>query len=67
MARSRTALCVVRTWVEESSTVLRAEISLTTDVSGGPRRRVIVTGAENVDRIVHEWLAEVADSPENPE
>ncbi len=59
MARSRTALCVIRVWTEEGSTVLRAEVSLTSDVSGGPRRTVIVAGDLEVERVVRSWLSGV--------
>jgi hypothetical protein len=59
-------LCVVRTWMEEGSTVLRAEISLSTDTSGGRPRKVVTTTAGNVERIVRDWLSEVAADAEDP-
>jgi ABC-type nitrate/sulfonate/bicarbonate transport system substrate-binding protein len=62
----RTTLCVVRTWMEEGSTVLRAEISVSTDLASGSRRRVAVTGAGNVNRFFRAWLSEVAADAEPP-
>ena len=59
-------MCVVRAWMEEGSTVLRAEISLTTDTSGGRPRKVVTTEAESVERIVRDWLSEVAADAEYP-
>jgi hypothetical protein len=63
MRLSRTALCVVRTWTEEDSPVLRAEISMMINPSDEFPRRVYITGATNVERVVREWLAASSPTP----
>ena len=64
MRRNRTALCIVRTWVEESSSVLRAEICITSDSSDGTRHRVVVTGAQEVERVFRDWLSSCETPPQ---
>jgi len=61
----RTGLLVIRAWRESDSPVpLRAEIRLARDVSEGFQRRLTVTDAETVTRIVLEWLALVLQNSE---
>lgn len=59
----RTGLLVIRAWREVDSPVpLRAEIRLARDVSEGFQRRLTVTEAEQVTRIVLDWLAVVLEN-----
>ena len=51
-------LLIIRTWIEPgSSEPFRANIRLTTDVSGGFERSLTLAGAEDVLATVEEWLA----------
>jgi hypothetical protein len=63
MRVNQTALCVVRTWTEENSPVLRAEISMTTDSPEEIPRHVYVTGAADVVGVVREWLIALDPNP----
>jgi hypothetical protein len=62
---SRTGLLIIRAWVERgSSSPLRAQIRLTTDVSQGFERGLAATEIEAVTAAVQAWLSEVlASSP----
>jgi hypothetical protein len=62
---SRTGLCIIRAWVEpDSSSPLRAELRLTTDVSRGFERSLTVAEKEAVVEAVQAWLSELlAGSP----
>ena len=55
-------MCILRAWTEEGSTVVRVEISTNSDVASGTQHRVVMTGVESVDELVHEWLREVTAS-----
>jgi hypothetical protein len=60
MTRSRTGLLIIRAWVEPgSSSPLRAELRLTTDVSEGFERSLTVAREEAVVEAVQAWLAEM--------
>lgn len=57
-ARDRTALLIIRAWIEDgSSEPLRAQICLTSDVSSGFERTLTLARADEVCATVHEWLA----------
>lgn len=74
MTRTRTGLLIIRAWVEPgSSSPLRAQIRLTTDVSGGLDRSLTVAQEEAVVEAVQAWLSEmlagaqgVEDNPGGP-
>ena len=60
MQIERTGLLVIRAWRERDSPVpLRAEIRLASDISVGFERRLTVTDAEAVSRLVQDWLARI--------
>jgi hypothetical protein len=60
MARDRTALLIVRAWVEPgSASPLRAQVRLTTDVAAGFAREMTFADATTVCAFVEEWLREV--------
>lgn len=60
MSNDRTALLIIRAWVEEgSSEPLRVQIRLTTDVSAGIESTLTLARAEAVGATVEEWLAEI--------
>ena len=61
MANTRTGLLIIRAWAEPgSSSPLRAQIRLTTDVSLGVERSETITEADAVIGIVQIWLLEMA-------
>jgi hypothetical protein len=62
---SRTGLCIIRAWVEPgSSSPLRAQIRLTTDVSEGFEQSLTVAEKDAVVEAVQAWLSEfLVDSP----
>ena len=61
MAETRTGLLIIRAWAEPgSSSPLRIQIRLTTDVSLGVERSETVTDADTVAEIVRAWLLEMA-------
>lgn len=63
MARNSTGLLIIRAWIEEgSSEPLRAQISISTDVSAGIERTVTHARMEEVCHTVQEWLADVVSS-----
>ncbi len=63
MTTSRTGLLIIRAWVEPgSSSPLRAQIRLTTDVSKGFERSLAVTEIEAATAAVAAWLSEVLTS-----
>jgi len=67
MARDRTALMIIRAWVEEgSSEPLRAGIRCTTDASVGFRRTLTVARTEDVHAVLGEWLAAVVGDAQGP-
>ncbi len=60
MASDRTALLIIRAWMEEGSPEpLRAQIRLTSDVSSGFERTLTLAQADEVCATVKAWLAEV--------
>jgi hypothetical protein len=57
MAQDRTGLLIIRAYTEAASTSpLRAEIRLTTDVSIGFERSVTLAQPDTVTAIVRSWL-----------
>ena len=56
----KTALLIIRAWVEKGSPEpLRADVRVTTDVSAGIERHLTLAHAEEVGATVQAWLAEV--------
>lgn len=64
VTRTRTGLLVIRAWVEPgSSSPLRTQIRLTTDVAQGFEASLTLAHAEAVVEAVRAWLADmVVDS-----
>ena len=61
MAKTRTGLLIMRAWAEPgSSSPLRVQIRLTTDVSLGVERSETLTEQDAVIEIVQAWLLEMA-------
>jgi hypothetical protein len=61
VAITRTGLLIIRAWAEPgSSSPLRLQIRLTTDVSLGVGRRETITDADAVVEVVRAWLQEMA-------
>ena len=61
MAKTRTGLLIIRAWAEPgSSSPLRVQIRLTTDVSLGVERSETVTEADSAVEIVQSWLLDMA-------
>ena len=61
MPKTRTGLLIIRAWTEPgSSSPLRAQVRLTTDVSLGVERSETVTEADTVVEVVQAWLLEMA-------
>jgi hypothetical protein len=61
VTKTRTGLLIIRAWAEPgSSSPLRAQIRLTTDVSLGVERSETITEADAVIEIVQIWLLEMA-------
>lgn len=61
MAKTRTGLLIIRAWAEPgSSSPLRVQIRLTTDVSLGVERSETTTEADAAMEIVQIWLREMA-------
>jgi len=61
VTKTRTGLLIIRAWAEpESSSPLRVQIRLTTDVSLGMERSETITEADAVIEIVQIWLLEMA-------
>jgi hypothetical protein len=62
MIRTRTGLLIIRVWIEYGTlSPLRAQIRLTTDVSGGFERRLTVAHEKAVGEAVQAWLSEMLD------
>jgi hypothetical protein len=75
VTKPRTGLLIIRAWVEPgSSSPLRAQIRLTTDVSRGLERSLTVAQEEAVVEAVQAWLSEMLagtqgvkdDDPDRP-
>ncbi len=61
MAKTRTGLLIIRAWTEPgSSSPLRVQIRLTTDVSLGVERSETTAEADAAIEIVQTWLREMA-------
>jgi hypothetical protein len=61
VTKTRTGLLIIRAWADPgSSSPLRAQIRLTTDVSLGVERSETITEADAVIGIVQIWLLEMA-------
>jgi len=61
VAKTRTGLLIIRAWAEPgSSSSLRVQIRLTTDVSLGVERSETLTEADAAIEIVQIWLLEMA-------
>jgi hypothetical protein len=60
MLDDRTALLIIRAWVEEGSLEpLRANIRLTTDISAGFQRTLTMARPEDIEDAVGAWLREI--------
>jgi hypothetical protein len=74
VTNTRTGLLLIRAWVEPgSSSPLRAQIRVTTDVSRGFERSLTVVQEEAVVEAVQAWLSEmlagaqgVEENPDRP-
>ena len=61
MTKTRTGLLIIRAWAESgSSSPLRIQIRLTTDVSLGVERSETITEADAAIEIIQIWLQEMA-------
>jgi len=61
VAKTRTGLLIIRAWAEPgSSSPLRVQTRLTTDVSLRVERSETLTKADTVIEIVRAWLLEMA-------
>jgi hypothetical protein len=61
VAKTRTGLLIIRAWAEPgSSSPLRVQIRLTTDVSLGVEGTETITEADTVVEVVRAWLLEMA-------
>jgi hypothetical protein len=61
MTTTRTGLFIIRAWVEPgSSSPLRVQIRLSTDVSSGFERSVTIAQTDTVVEAVQAWLSEMA-------
>jgi hypothetical protein len=65
VTKSRTGLLIIRAWIEPgSSSPLRAQIRLSTDVTKGLDRSLTATQEEAVVEAVKAWLSDIlAGSP----
>jgi hypothetical protein len=55
-----TALIIIRAWVEEGSAQpLRAQVRVTSDVSGGIERTLTLVERDTVVQLVDDWLRDV--------
>ena len=62
MPKTRTGLLIIRAWTEPgSSSPLRAQIRLTTDVSLGLERSQTLTQLDAVGVVVRAWLLEMGN------
>ncbi|MBJ7597688.1 MAG: hypothetical protein DLM67_19800 [Candidatus Nephthysia bennettiae] len=64
MSTDNTGLLIIRAYVErDSSAPLRAEIRLTSDVSAGIERTLVLADADVVARLVRSWLDDILNGP----
>ena len=67
MYSDRTALLIVRAWLERGSLdPLRARIRLTTDVSAGFEQELTLTDVKTVSLAVETWLQDVLAASRPP-
>jgi hypothetical protein len=67
MAGERTALLIIRAWIEEGSPEpLRAHIRISDDVSEGFQRTLTLSRPEAVFAEVERWLADVLNPQPTP-
>ncbi len=67
MPTERTGLLIIRAWVEDgSSEPLRAQLSMTSDVSIGMERTSVHTDAVDVGTEVQTWLQGILSGSELP-
>jgi hypothetical protein len=67
MLADRTALMIIRAWVEEESPEpLRANIRLSTDVSTGFQRTLTLARPEAIKEAVDAWLQEIQTNERPP-
>ncbi|HSO97017.1 MAG TPA: hypothetical protein VLV81_13370 [Acidimicrobiia bacterium] len=60
----RTALLIIRAWIEEgSSAPLRAQLSMTSDVSNGMERTSSHSDVADVGTQVEGWLRKILADP----
>jgi hypothetical protein len=65
MPMERTGLLIIRAWIEEgSSAPLRAQLSMTSDVSMGMERSSVHSEILDVGVEVEAWLKEILSGPE---
>jgi hypothetical protein len=63
VAKTRTGLLIIRAWAEPgSSSPLRVQIRLTTDVSLGVERSETITESDAAIEIIQTWLQEMANT-----
>jgi len=64
MANGNTGLLIIRAYLEtESSSPLRAEIRLTSDVSAGIERTLTLVDKDVVAELVRSWLDNIIEGP----
>lgn len=65
MPKDRTGLLIIRAWTEDgSSAPLRAQVSMTSDVSVGMEHKSVHTDVIEVGSEVQTWLREILGGPE---
>jgi hypothetical protein len=52
----RTGVLVVRIWIESASGPLRARVTRTLDVEGGEETSQVAATAEQILRLVRDWI-----------
>jgi len=66
LVSDRISLVIIRAWVEaESPEPLRAQIRVSTDVSAGIERTLVLSRAEEVCATVREWLIDIVSHTEH--
>ena len=64
MTKDRTGLLIIRAWTEDgSSAPLRAQLSMTSDVSIGMERKSVHSDVIEVGCEVQAWLREILGGP----
>ena len=68
MVTDRTALLIIRAWLEDGSPrPLRAQIRFTTDVSLGIEGALTLTDITEIGEAVQAWLKDVSSNGRSPE